>query len=167
LVTSWAAAAFDDFATGAQVSLANRTLKNGGASFVWSNIYETVECHDSQLDARIPYAPQNQCIFIKCIRAKPDKFWAKIFRPPSPPFNLTGATLFSSAGVACDAPTLTKSFSFGQKKARVHRVPAPRISNSAAARVPYKAPYYKPYKLNYMFYGRQASVLFIISFFFF
>jgi hypothetical protein len=51
LVTSWAAAAFDDFATGAQVSLANRTLKNGGASFVWSNIYETVECHDSQLDA--------------------------------------------------------------------------------------------------------------------
>jgi hypothetical protein len=69
--------------------------------------------------------------------------------------------------VACDAPTLTKSFSFGQKKARVHRVPAPRISNSAAARVPYKAPYYKPYKLNYMFYGRQASVLFIISFFFF
>jgi hypothetical protein len=50
LVTSWAAAAFDDFSTGAQVSLASRTLQNGEASFVWSNIYGTVECHDSQLD---------------------------------------------------------------------------------------------------------------------
>jgi hypothetical protein len=50
LVTSWAAVAFDDFAAGAQVSLASRTLKNGGASFVWSNIYGTVERHDSQLD---------------------------------------------------------------------------------------------------------------------
>jgi hypothetical protein len=51
LVTSWAAAAFDDISTGAQVSLASRTHQNGGASFVWSNIYGTVECHDSQLDA--------------------------------------------------------------------------------------------------------------------
>jgi hypothetical protein len=116
---------------------------------------------------RISYAPQNQCVFIKCIRAKPDKFWAKIFRPPSTPFNLTGAALFSSAGVACDARTLTESFSFGQKKkARVHRVPAPRISNTAAARIPYKVPYYKPYKVNYMFYGRQASFLYFILFFF-
>jgi len=170
LVTSWAAVAFDDFAMGAQVSLSSRTLKNGGASFVWSNICGTVERHDSQLeslDARISCAPLNQCVFIKCIRAKPDKFWAKIFRAPAPPFNLTGAALFSSAGVACDARTLTESFSFGQKKARVHRVPAPRISNTAAARVPYQVPYhYKPYKVNYMFYGRQASVLFFISFFF-
>jgi hypothetical protein len=50
LVTSWAAAAFDDNAADAQVSLASRTLNNGGASFVWSNIRGTVEYHDSQLD---------------------------------------------------------------------------------------------------------------------
>ncbi len=49
-VTSWAAVAFDDFARGAQVSLASRTLRNGGSSFVWGNIYGTVERHDSQLD---------------------------------------------------------------------------------------------------------------------
>ncbi|KAF8496694.1 hypothetical protein F5888DRAFT_1907091 [Russula emetica] len=114
LVTSWAAAAFDDLATGAQVSLAGRTLKNGGASFVWSNICGTVERHDSQLeslDERISSAPLNQCVFIKCTRAKPNKFWAKIFRAPAPAFNLPGAALFSSAGVAYDARTLTESIS--------------------------------------------------------
>ena len=50
LVTSWAAVAFDDFAMGARVSLASRALKSGGASFAWSNVYGTVECHDSQID---------------------------------------------------------------------------------------------------------------------
>ena len=50
LVTSWAAAAFDDHATDAQVSLASRTLKSGAAGFVWSNIRGTVEYHDSQLN---------------------------------------------------------------------------------------------------------------------
>ena len=50
LVTSSAAAAFDDYAADAQVSLASRPLKNGGSSFVWSNICGTVEYHDSQLD---------------------------------------------------------------------------------------------------------------------
>jgi hypothetical protein len=49
LVTSWAAAAFDDHAADAQVSLTSRTLENGGASFVWSNIRGMVEYHDSQL----------------------------------------------------------------------------------------------------------------------
>ena len=51
LVTSWAAAAFDDYARDAQVSLANRTLDHGGASFVWRNTRGTVEYHDSQLDS--------------------------------------------------------------------------------------------------------------------
>ena len=50
MVTSWAAAAFDDYAADAQVSLASRTLDSGGASFVWSNIRGTVEFHNSQLD---------------------------------------------------------------------------------------------------------------------
>lgn len=51
LVTSWAAVTFDDSAMGARVSLASRTLRNGGASFAWGSIYGTVEHHDSQLDA--------------------------------------------------------------------------------------------------------------------
>ena len=38
LVTSWAAIAFVDDAMDAEISLASRTLDNGGASFVWSNI---------------------------------------------------------------------------------------------------------------------------------
>ena len=51
LVTSWAAAAFNDNARDAQVSLANRALDHGGASFVWRNIRGTVDYHDSQLDS--------------------------------------------------------------------------------------------------------------------
>jgi len=51
LVTSWAAAAFDDYTGGAQVSLACRMLNNGGTDFVWSDIRGTVEYHDSQLHA--------------------------------------------------------------------------------------------------------------------
>ena len=49
MVTAWAAAVFDDYATEAQVSLTNRVLNNGGASFVWRNTRGTVEYHDSQL----------------------------------------------------------------------------------------------------------------------
>jgi hypothetical protein len=51
LVTSWAAAAFNDHARGAQVSLASRTLDHGGASFIWRSSRGTVEYHDSQLDS--------------------------------------------------------------------------------------------------------------------
>ncbi len=50
LVSSWAAAAFDDYVEDAHVSLTCRSLNNGGASFVWTNIRGTVEYHDSQLD---------------------------------------------------------------------------------------------------------------------
>ena len=49
LVTSWAAAAFDDYARDAQVSLASRTLDHGGARFIWRNTRGTVAYHDSQL----------------------------------------------------------------------------------------------------------------------
>lgn len=38
LVTSWAAAAFVDDTVDSEISLESRTLNNGGASFVWSNI---------------------------------------------------------------------------------------------------------------------------------
>jgi hypothetical protein len=50
LVPSWAAAAFDDRTGNAQLSLASRTLDNGGVGFTWSNIRGTVEYHDSQLN---------------------------------------------------------------------------------------------------------------------
>ncbi len=50
MTTSWAAAAFDDYAADAQISLANEPLNNGGVSFQWSNIRGIVEYHDSQLD---------------------------------------------------------------------------------------------------------------------
>jgi hypothetical protein len=52
LVTSWAAAAFvDDSDTmGAEISLASRTLNNGGASFIWSNIRGRVLYHNSRFE---------------------------------------------------------------------------------------------------------------------
>jgi hypothetical protein len=50
LVTSWAAAAFDDYDTDAQLSLTSRVLDNGGTSFCWSNIRGTVEYRNNQLD---------------------------------------------------------------------------------------------------------------------
>ena len=49
LVTSWAAAAFMDDTTDAEISLASRTLNNG-ASFVWSNIRGRVFYHNSHLE---------------------------------------------------------------------------------------------------------------------
>jgi hypothetical protein len=54
MVTSWAAVAFDDYATEAQVSLEARTLENGVASFYWSNYCGTVDYHDSQLELLDP-----------------------------------------------------------------------------------------------------------------
>ena len=51
LVTSWAAAAFDDYARDAQVCLASKTLDHGGASFIWRNTRGIVEYHDSQLNS--------------------------------------------------------------------------------------------------------------------
>ena len=50
LVTSWAVAAFLDDTMDAEISLASRTLNNGGASFVWSNIRGRVFYHNSRLD---------------------------------------------------------------------------------------------------------------------
>ena len=53
MVTSWAAAAFDDHMN-AQVSLTSSTHNNGGTSFIWTNIRGTVEIHNSQLDPVCP-----------------------------------------------------------------------------------------------------------------
>ena len=50
LVTSWAAAAFVDDTMKAEISLTSRTLNNGVASFVWSNIQGRVLYHNSLLE---------------------------------------------------------------------------------------------------------------------
>jgi hypothetical protein len=50
MVTSWAAAAFVDDTMDAEISLASRTLNNGGASFAWSNIRGRVLYHNSRLE---------------------------------------------------------------------------------------------------------------------
>ena len=49
LVTSWAAAAFDDYGD-AQISLTNSALSSGGTNFHWGNIRGIVEYHDGQVD---------------------------------------------------------------------------------------------------------------------
>ena len=49
LVTSWAAAAFDDYGD-AQISLNNSALSSGGTNFRWGNIRGIVEYHDGQVD---------------------------------------------------------------------------------------------------------------------
>ena len=48
LVTSWAAAKFVDDNMDAEISLACRTLNNGGANFTWSNIRGRVLYHNSR-----------------------------------------------------------------------------------------------------------------------
>ncbi|KAH9998744.1 hypothetical protein BJV77DRAFT_710265 [Russula vinacea] len=88
MVTSWAAAAFDDNTADAQISLASAMLSNGGASFVWSNQRGTVEHRDSQLEFLDPIGPpalRNQCVFIKCFRAKRIFFWTRHLRAGAEP----------------------------------------------------------------------------------
>lgn len=50
LVTTWAAAVFIDHTMSAEISLASRTLSNGGASFVWSNIRGPIVHHNRYFD---------------------------------------------------------------------------------------------------------------------
>jgi hypothetical protein len=50
LVTTWAAAVFMDHIMSAEISLASRTLSNGGASFVWSNVRGPIVHHNSRFD---------------------------------------------------------------------------------------------------------------------
>jgi hypothetical protein len=50
LVTAWAAAVFIGHTMSAEISLASRTLSNGGASFVWSNVRGPIMHHNSRFD---------------------------------------------------------------------------------------------------------------------
>ena len=54
LVTSWAAAAFDDYAMpvdATSISLDARKFDRGGAKFIWRNIRGNVEYHNSHIDS--------------------------------------------------------------------------------------------------------------------
>jgi hypothetical protein len=50
LVTSWAAAAFVDDTSGAEISLASRIFSSVGASFVWGNVRGRMSYHNSHYD---------------------------------------------------------------------------------------------------------------------
>ena len=104
LVTSWAAAVFLDGNREAKITLASRTLSNGGTSFVWSNIQGLVVYHNSSFDpVRSPgyvcsawanfffcfYGKQNppmtpdQCVFIKGFQVKRTFIQKRIQQPGS------------------------------------------------------------------------------------
>ena len=105
LVTTWAAAVFIDHSMSAEISLASRTLSNGGASFVWSNGRGPIMHHNSRFDPVRPpgscalactdvfllYGKQNsstapdQCVFIKGFRAKRVLFRIKPLRAAAEP----------------------------------------------------------------------------------
>ena len=105
LVSSWAAAAFVYNNVEAKISLARRSLSNGGECFVWGNIRGSVEYHDSNINPvrshgsstrlalifSILYEKQNhpmtpdQCVFIRGFRAKRVLFWTKPMRAAAEP----------------------------------------------------------------------------------
>ena len=105
LVSSWAAAAFVYNTMDAKISMARRTLSNGGECFVWGNIRGAVEYHDSDIspvrspgivystcsDFSFLYEKQNppttpdQCVFIRGFRAKRVLFWTKPMRAAAEP----------------------------------------------------------------------------------
>jgi hypothetical protein len=105
LVSSWAAAAFVYNTMEAKISLARRTLGNGGECFVWGNNRGAVEYHDGNINPVrsldifystcaylfILYEKQNpsttpdQCVFIRGFRAKRVLFWTKPMRAAAEP----------------------------------------------------------------------------------
>ena len=94
LVTSWAAAAFVENDMEAEITLASRSLSNGGESFVWSKIRGPVEYRNSRPDqVRSPsYVCSactdfllfkkepllDQCVFVKGFKAKRAFFRGRI-----------------------------------------------------------------------------------------
>jgi hypothetical protein len=68
LVTSWAAAVFDDYTIpvdAASISLHTYEFDHGGAQFLWSNVRGNVEYHNSQFNpVRSPsYVSRRKLIF--------------------------------------------------------------------------------------------------------
>ncbi|KAF8492163.1 hypothetical protein F5888DRAFT_924496 [Russula emetica] len=85
LVTTWAAAVFMDRTIGAEISLASRTLSNGGANFVWSNFRGPIVHHNSRFDPHNSSTTPDQCVFIKGFRAKRVLFRIKPLRAAAEP----------------------------------------------------------------------------------
>jgi hypothetical protein len=71
-VSSWAAAAFVYNTMEAKISLARRTLSNGGECFVWGNIRGSVEYHDSNINPvrPLPSFTVHALIFLFCMKSK-------------------------------------------------------------------------------------------------
>jgi hypothetical protein len=72
LVSSWAAAAFVYNTMEAKISLASRTLSNGGECFVWSNIRGSVEYHDSDINPvrSLELFTRHALTFLFCVKSK-------------------------------------------------------------------------------------------------
>jgi hypothetical protein len=106
LVSSWAAAVFVYNTMEAKISLARRTLSNGGECLIWGNIRGAVEYHDGNINpVRSPdivysacadfsfsyekqYLPTtpDQCVFVRGFRAKRVPFWTgQVTRVPEVP----------------------------------------------------------------------------------
>jgi len=68
LVTTWATAVFTDHTMHAEISLANKTLRNGGASFVWSNVRGPIVHQHNRFDpVRSPgYCVIQQALTFSC-----------------------------------------------------------------------------------------------------
>ena len=73
LVTTWAAAVFTDHTMSAEVSLASKPLRNGGASFVWRNVRGPIVHHNNRFDpVRSPccYIILHALTFSCCVESK-------------------------------------------------------------------------------------------------
>ncbi|KAF8495897.1 hypothetical protein F5888DRAFT_1946734, partial [Russula emetica] len=84
LVTSWAAAVFDNSKTSkagldsATISLDIRKSNRGGAQFFWRNDRGNVDYHNSPLH-------RNQCVFVRAFRARRILFWTRPMRAAAEP----------------------------------------------------------------------------------
>ena len=108
LVTSWAAAAFDDYTMPVDttsISLDAQKSDRGRAEFIWRNVRGNVEYHNSHFDPVRPLGyvsrrklislssyqseekplPRNQCVFIRGFRAKRSFFRTKYLRAAAEP----------------------------------------------------------------------------------
>jgi len=73
LATTWAAAVFTDHTMSAEVSLARKPLRNGGASFIWSNVRGPIVHHNNRFDpVRSPccYVIRHALTFSCCVESK-------------------------------------------------------------------------------------------------
>ncbi|KAF8474361.1 hypothetical protein DFH94DRAFT_673102, partial [Russula ochroleuca] len=107
LVTSWAAAVFDNHTTpedATSISLHAQKFESGGAEFFWRNRHGNIDYHNSHFNSLAndkQYLPRNQCVFIRVCRAKYTVFETQHLRAvaeplPSDPNNRWERTSFQT-----------------------------------------------------------------------